>query len=125
MTWALEGIRLLDFTFAVAGAWGTRYLAALGAEVIKIEWADIRGLGGSPPYLSPPGEDADPTVVPNSRNRSAFFADVNPGKLGITLNMRHPRARELFARLLRVSDGVMENFRAGTLERWGSSFATL
>src|SRR5262245_1561727 len=119
MTAALQGIRLLDFTFAVAGAWGTKYLAAFGAEVIKIEWEDIRGLGGTPPYLSPPGENADPMAVPNSRNRSAFFADTNAGKRGIALNMRHPQGRELFARLVRVSDGVMENFRAGTLARWG------
>src|SRR5438874_1928130 len=121
MTRALEGIRLLDLTSAIAGPWGTKYLAAFGAEVIKLEWRDTRAEGGTPPFLSPPGENADPIARPGSLNRSAVFADTNAGKRGITLNMRHPEGKALFVRLLRVSDGVMVNFRAGTLIGLGFS----
>jgi crotonobetainyl-CoA:carnitine CoA-transferase CaiB-like acyl-CoA transferase len=123
MTEALAGIRLLDFTWLMAGAFGPKYLAAFGAEVIRIEWKDkIDFLRYGAPFLSPPGEKADPMTRPNSLNRASFFNDINSGKRGITLNMHKRRGKELFAELLRVSDGVMDNFTPTTLARWGFSF---
>src|SRR5438105_5643970 len=120
MTEALAGIRLLDFTWLMAGAWGPKYLAAFGAEVIRIEWRDkVDFLRYNGPFLVPPGETADPLDRPESLNRSGFFNDINAGKRGITLNMHDWRGKELFARLLRLSDGVMDNFTPTTLARWG------
>src|SRR5262245_7217304 len=126
MTEALTGIRLLDFTWLIAGAWGPKYLAAFGAEVIRIEWRGrIDFLGPALPVHVPVGQSGDPLQRPDSLNRGGTFNDVNTGKRGITLNMHDPRGKELFARLLGVSDGVLENFTPTTLARWGFPYARM
>ncbi|MDP6493999.1 MAG: CoA transferase, partial [Dehalococcoidia bacterium] len=111
---ALEGIRVLDFTWVRAGPWCNRWLGALGAEVIKVEWPqspNTRGIGGQPV----PG--FEPTL-----NTSGHFSDNNANKLSITLNTRTERGFDLVKRLVSVSDIVIENFASGVLEKWGLGY---
>ena len=111
---ALDGIRVLDFTWVRAGPWCNRWLGALGAEVIKVEWPqspNTRGIGGQPV----PG--FEPTL-----NTSGHFSDTNANKLSITLNTRTPRGQDLVRQLVSVSDIVIENFAYGVLDRWGLGY---
>src|SRR5205823_1546644 len=110
MTLALRGVRVLDFLWAGAGAWGSRYLASYGAEVIRIEWKghpDRMRYG--PPYWPMP-DGSLPQTMADKGNRGAHFQNVNPGKYSIGLNMRHPEGKALFRRLLPLADVVADNF---------------
>ncbi len=106
---ALEGIHVLDFTWVAVGPITTKYFADNGADVIKIESAThIDVLRAAPPYA-----DAKFGV-----NRSQFFADYNTSKKGVTLNLSHPRARELVMRLVPWADVVVENFTPKVMRAW-------
>jgi len=113
---ALSHIRICDFTGQLAGAGATRTLAAFGAEVIRIEdrltegsWDILRGNG--------------PFVDERRGNElGGAFNNHNVGKLGISLNMRLPNAKEILTKLIKISDVVTENFSAGVLDRWGFSY---
>jgi benzylsuccinate CoA-transferase BbsF subunit len=113
----LEGVRILDFTWAWAGPHGTLLLAMLGAEVIKVEsrqrldHARVRSLMTGPVLASP--------------DHSTIFSDLNVGKLGITLVLKQPRAVEIARRLARICDVVTANMRPGTLERLGLGYEDL
>ncbi|RYI20887.1 MAG: CoA transferase, partial [Acetobacteraceae bacterium] len=116
---ALSGIRICDFTGQLAGAGATRWLAAFGAEVIRIEdpvrngqWDILRGM---PPFKA--GQ--------NGLDQGGAFNNHNVGKLGITLNMRTERGKEMLREIIRQSDCVTENFAAGVLERWGFDYDAL
>ena len=114
---ALAGVRVVDFTWVRAGPWATRWLGALGAEVIKVEWPDSeRGRGEG--IATPPGYEV-------GLNTSGNFNDTNPNKLGITLNLRSPKGLELIKRLISMSDVVMENFSARVLGSWGLGYDEL
>jgi crotonobetainyl-CoA:carnitine CoA-transferase CaiB-like acyl-CoA transferase len=116
---ALSHIRVCDFTGQLAGAGATRTLAAFGAQVIKIEdpvtegrWDILRGM--------------EPFV--DDRRGGEFgggFQNHNVEKLGITLNLRTERGRELLAELIRSSDVVTENFAAGVLAHLGFPYARM
>lgn len=110
---ALSGIRVLDFSWIVAGPTCTRILAEFGAEVIKVESRDVRDMvRGGPAAGGRPGT-----------NLSGMFNNLNRNKLGVTLNVVHPTGHELVRRLISISDVVVENFSAGTLEeRWGLGY---
>jgi crotonobetainyl-CoA:carnitine CoA-transferase CaiB-like acyl-CoA transferase len=116
---ALGHIRICDFTGQLAGAGATKYLAAFGAEVIRIEDPVTGGrwdiLRGAPPFKD---ERRGPEF-------GSGFNNHNVDKLGITLNLRTERGKELLAELVRRSDAVTENFAAGVLERWGFGFERL
>ena len=107
---ALEGIRVVDFSWIVAGPTCTRILGDFGAEVIRIEFEQTMDYirGAYAPGASP--------------NASGFFNDLNRNKLGVTLNVMHPRGMELLQELISVSDIVVENFSATVLERWGLDY---
>jgi crotonobetainyl-CoA:carnitine CoA-transferase CaiB-like acyl-CoA transferase len=116
---ALSHIRVCDFTGQLAGAGATRQLAALGAQVIRIEdpvnegrWDVLRG--------NPPFKDER-----RGRELGGAFNNHNVGKLGVTLNVRTPRGKELLRKLVAVCDVVAENFAAGVLERWGFGYEVL
>jgi crotonobetainyl-CoA:carnitine CoA-transferase CaiB-like acyl-CoA transferase len=114
---ALSGIRVLDFTWVRAGPWCTRWLGALGAEVIKVEWPEnpsTRGIGRPVP-VPVPGFDA-------TLNNNGHFSDTNANKLSITLNTRTPRGIDLIKKLVSISDLVIENFAYGVLEKWGLGY---
>jgi crotonobetainyl-CoA:carnitine CoA-transferase CaiB-like acyl-CoA transferase len=115
----LSGFRICDFTGQLAGAGATRFLAAFGAQVIRIEDPVRQGqwdiLRGAPPFS-------------DERRGIEFgsgFQNHNVNKLGITLNLRTERGRELLRSLVRVSDVVAENFAAGVLERLGFGYDNL
>lgn len=115
----LAGIRICDFTGQLAGAGATRWLAAFGAEVIRIEdpvrkgaWDILRGM---PPFV----DDR------RGLEYGGAFNNHNAGKLGITLNLRDPRAKDMLVEIIRQSDCVTENFAAGVLERWGFDYAAM
>jgi crotonobetainyl-CoA:carnitine CoA-transferase CaiB-like acyl-CoA transferase len=116
----LSDLTVLDLTVALAGPVATLLLAGLGARVIKIE----NPAGGDPsrenaPYFGLGGvklarERADDISV------TAFNRLRN--KLGVTLNLKHPRAREIFADLARKADLVVENYTPGTLDELGVGY---
>jgi benzylsuccinate CoA-transferase BbsF subunit len=116
---ALEHIRICDFTGQLAGAGATRWLAAFGAQVIRIEDPTNEGrwdiLRGTEPYV----DDRRGIEL------GGGFQNHNVEKLGITLNVKHPRGKELLRELVRVSDVVSENFAAGVLDRWGFGYEQL
>ncbi len=119
MTDPLSRFRICDFTGQLAGAGATRFLAAFGAQVIRIEDPVKQGqwdiLRGSPPFR-------------DDRRGIEFgtgFQNHNVNKLGITLNLRTERGRELLRDLVRVSDVVAENFAFGVLERLGFGYDAL
>jgi formyl-CoA transferase len=107
----LVGLRVLDIATMIAAPFSAALLADCGAEVIKIEL---------------PG-DGDPlrNVAPMNQQRSLYWSVLGRNKCSVTLDLRVPRGRELFLALVKRSDVVLENFRPGTLERWGLSYDTL
>jgi crotonobetainyl-CoA:carnitine CoA-transferase CaiB-like acyl-CoA transferase len=119
---SLKGVRILDFFWAGAGAWASRYLAAYGAEVIRLEWKgnpDPLRHGG--PFWPMP-DGSQPATREDQSDRSAHFQNLNAGKFDISLNMRHPKGKELFRRLLPHGDVVTDNFTAPTMASWGFAY---
>ena len=119
MTGALAGIRICDFTGQLAGAGATKWLAAFGAEVIRIEDPTNQGgwdiLRRVPPFID---ERRGPDF-------GGGFNNHNVGKLGVTLNLRTDKGKELLAAIVERSDVVTENFAAGVLARWGFGYERL
>jgi CoA:oxalate CoA-transferase len=104
----LAGVRVLDFTHALAGPFGTMALADLGAEVIKVERPQLteatRGLG---PFVN---------------GRSTYRFSLDRGKRGIQLDLKHPQGRDLALRLAERSDVLTENFTPGTMDGLGLGY---
>ncbi len=107
----LSGILVLDLSRVLAGPYCTMVLADLGARVIKVE---ATGAG-----------DDSRAYGPHINGKSAYFMSVNRGKESIALNLKAPSDRTIFERLLARADVVVENFRAGTMERLGYGFEAL
>jgi crotonobetainyl-CoA:carnitine CoA-transferase CaiB-like acyl-CoA transferase len=121
----LQGVRILDLTWLLAGAGGPRLLASLGAEVIRLEWRDkLDFLRHSPPVIPVEGETQVRTQT-QSVNRGGLFNDNNPGKRSFSLNMAHPKGKELFKRLLGLSDVIVESYRADAMTKWGLGYDVL
>jgi crotonobetainyl-CoA:carnitine CoA-transferase CaiB-like acyl-CoA transferase len=97
----LEGIRILDFTWVVAGPTATRLLADLGAEVIKVERGDSLDFGD---------------------RRGGFTGGLNRGKLGTVINLADPRGLDLTRRLVEQVDVVIDNFSARVMRNWGLDY---
>ena len=116
---ALHGVRIVDFTHWAVGPIGTRALANLGAEIIKVQ--PPGEYGGTGPGSDKKGQqEANASGgVTGGFSRGLGHNSANVGKLSTTINVRHPKGLELIERLVRKSDGIMENFTAGVLERWG------
>lgn len=110
---ALEGIRVIDLTRAMAGPYCTMMLADLGADVIKIErpGSGDESRGWGPPFVGPPAE--------NAPGESAYFLSVNRNKRSITLNLKSEQGLEIVQRLISKSDILVENFRTGVLDKMG------
>jgi len=113
---ALEGVRILDFSWVITGPLATKYLANMGATVVKVEYP--RHVDLTRHY--PPFTDGIQGI-----NRSATFAKYNDGKYGMKLNLKHPRSMEVVEKLVRWADVVLENFTPGTMERLGLSYEDL
>jgi len=115
MTDLLAGIRVLDLTNVLAGPFCCHQLVHFGADVIKIE---APGRGDLARQL---GADADL----NAKNMGVSFLAQNAGKKSVTLNLKDPRGRDLFLKLVESADVVVENFRPGVMQRLDLSFETL
>jgi crotonobetainyl-CoA:carnitine CoA-transferase CaiB-like acyl-CoA transferase len=111
VTFPLQGVRVLELGQIIAGTYGNQVLSDLGAEVIKIE---------------PPEGDLGriPSVAPY-KGISTLFLTFNRNKKSVVLNLKTAAGRELFYELVKVSDVVIDNFRAGVLDRLKIDYATL
>src|SRR4051794_27355920 len=111
MPGALDGIRVLDLTRALAGPYCTMMLGDMGAEVIKVEMPgtgdETRGWGSPADFIN--GE-------------SSYFMSVNRNKRGIALDLKRPAAREVLHKIVAASDVLVENFRPGTMDRLGFGY---
>ena len=113
---ALAGLTVLDVTQVMAGPFCAMQLADLGADVIKVE---------------PPGGDStrrwgsDGAGTDSAGTESAGFNAVNRGKRGIVLNLKSPAAQEVFRRLARHADIVIENYRPGVMAEFGLDYPRL
>ncbi len=112
----LEGIKVLDFCWVVAGPMTTKYLAEYGATVVRVE------SNKRPETLRKAAPYKDGI---SGLNRSGYFSNNNPNKYGISIDMRHPRAQELVLRMVHWADLVTENFTPGTMESWGLGYTQL
>ena len=112
----LDGLKVLDFCWVAVGPMTTKYLAEYGATVLRVE------SGKRPETLRRAGPFAGGE---SGINRSGYFANYNANKLGLSIDMGHPRASELILRIARWADVVTENFTPGTLERWGLGYDQL
>jgi crotonobetainyl-CoA:carnitine CoA-transferase CaiB-like acyl-CoA transferase len=111
MTGALDGIRILDFTRYQQGPYATVMLGDMGADVIKIEDPDS-GDYGRRLWREPDGF-------------SGFWEALDRGKKSVCVDLTQPGASEIILRLSDTADVVVENFRPGTMEKWGLGFDTL
>jgi formyl-CoA transferase len=107
---ALTGIRVVDLTNNQAGPSCGQMLAWLGADVIKVEEP---GKGDVARYSQRDRPDAD----------ALFFLSFNANKRSLTLNLKHPRGREVFRTLLKTADVLLENFGPGVIDRLGFGYA--
>lgn len=113
----LDGIRIVDFTWAWAGPYTTLLLALLGAEVIKVEsrkrldHTRLRSLMTGPTMGGP--------------DKSTVFHDINLNKLSLTLDLTKPRAIEIIKELVKKADVVIQNMRPGVMDRLGLGYEAL
>ncbi|MEZ5815642.1 MAG: CoA transferase [Hyphomicrobiaceae bacterium] len=114
---ALDGIRVVDFSWVRAGPWATRWLGALGAEIIKIEWPENER-GRLPSSTTPHRMEVN-------LNTSGNFNDTNVNKKSLTLNVRSEKGLAIAKRLIAVSDIVIENFSSRVLQKWGLGYDEL
>ncbi|MEM2996701.1 MAG: CaiB/BaiF CoA-transferase family protein [Candidatus Bathyarchaeia archaeon] len=108
----LGDIRVLDLTHVWFGPWCTLMLSELGAEVIKIE----------PPWGA---LDRIPEIGPMYWGASPTFHHFNLNKKDLAVNLKHPKGQEIFRRLVKISDVVVENFTPGTMEKLGLGYEEL
>lgn len=114
---AMHGIKVIDLTRIVSGPYCTYQLALMGADCIKIEQPD----GGDPVRRSAAGSNA----YYRERNMATNFLPQNSNKKSITLDLRKPEGREVFLRLVKDADVVVENFRAGVMKKLGVDYESL
>src|SRR3954471_16747837 len=108
----LHGITILEFTRVMSGPYCTMLLADMGARVIKIEHP-VRG------------DDTRAWGPPFVHGESAYYLSINRNKESVALDFKHPDGRALLDRLLANADVLVENFRAGTLDRQGLGYRDL
>ncbi|EPJ84653.1 CAIB/BAIF family protein [Pseudomonas sp. CFII64] len=116
---ALTGYRVLDLSRVLAGPWCGQTLADLGAEVIKIERPgagdDTRGWG--PPWMG--DENDEPT------REASYYQSTNRGKLSVALNLASVEGQEMVRALAASCDVLIENYKAGSLAKYGLDYASL
>ncbi|MEM1130633.1 MAG: CoA transferase [Pseudomonadota bacterium] len=107
---ALDGVRVIDLTRILGGPFGTQWLGDHGAEVIKVEppqGDDVRAWG--PPFDDEVGA-------------ASYFLGINRNKRGAALDLRQDAGKEALFRLLESADVLIENFKPGSMEKWGMGF---
>ncbi|MBN8908523.1 MAG: CoA transferase, partial [Rhodospirillales bacterium] len=131
--WPLAGVKVIDLAWLLASGGAGRYLAAHGADVIKVEHSSrpdaMRwGVGGSPLGGRAEREAAQgplATPAPTSPNRSGVFNEIHAGKRSIGLDLKTPEGREVLLALVAEADVVLSGFSPGALDRMGLSFDVL
>ncbi|MEG2433788.1 MAG: CaiB/BaiF CoA-transferase family protein, partial [Acinetobacter sp.] len=116
---ALEGIRVLDLSRVLAGPWCGQILADLGAEVIKVErpkTGDDTRMWGPPWMKNDQGE--------NTRE-AAYYQSANRNKMSVAIDISTPEGQELVKALAADSDVVIENYKAGSLKKYGLDYESL
>jgi len=114
-TKALEGIRVADFSWAVAGPLTSRFLSDFGAQVIKIEsMTKVDPLRTGTPFRDK-----------SSINGSAFFANFNRGKYSLGLDLRTREGVEFAKKVISICDVVVENYTPGVMDQWGLGYEDL
>jgi crotonobetainyl-CoA:carnitine CoA-transferase CaiB-like acyl-CoA transferase len=125
----LQGVRIVDFSWFLASAGGTRVLAAMGAESLKIEWKDNPDTRLA--AMAPVGghEARDNATAPikgvTDPDMGGQFNNKNSGKRGMSLNIRTPEGMEIVRRLIAQADVVAEGFSPGVMERLGLGYEVL
>src|SRR6266851_5710085 len=112
MPGALDGLKVIDLSRVLGGPYCGQMLADHGAEVIKVEppqGDETRGWG--PPF--------------DQEGISAYFAGINRNKRNIALDLSKPAGRGILLKLLGYADVLIENFKTGTMEKWGIGYDTL
>ncbi|MRG84902.1 CaiB/BaiF CoA transferase family protein [Salinibacillus xinjiangensis] len=107
----LEDIKVLDLSRVYAGPGGSMILGDLGADVVRIE--------------SPGGTDSMRDWTPIIDGESTYYMCANRNKQSITLNLKHEKGKEIFLKLVKNADVVLENFKTGTLNRMGLGYDEL
>lgn len=107
----LQGVRIVDLGTMIAAPYGASLLADFGADVIKVE---LPGTG-----------DSSRALTPHIEGVSVRWTGLNRNKRCITLDLKADAGRDVFLKLVAKSDIIMENFRPGTLDRWGLDYETL
>ena len=107
----LKGIRVIDYSHFLAGPYMGRCLAALGAEVIKVERPTMGDAGRAHPFFV--------------NGQSGYFLQQNMGKQGLCVNLKDPRGLEMMHKLTDTADVFLENYRPGALDRLGLGYAEL
>ena len=108
ITHALDGIKVLDLTRVLGGPYSTQILADHGAEVIKVEsnlGDEVRGWG--PPFVN---------------DMASYFINVNRNKRSVAIDLTKPEGKSIILQLLNTSDILIENFKTGTMEKWGLGY---
>ncbi len=108
----LSGIKVLDLCRVVSGPFATMHLGDLGADVVKIE--DPRS-----------GDESRRYGPPFINGESAYFLSVNRNKRSCTIDLKSPAGRDVAIALAGVADVVIDNFRPGTLDKWGLGYESL
>jgi formyl-CoA transferase len=107
----LEGIRILDLSTVIAAPFGATLLADFGADVIKVE---MPGVG-----------DPLRNLGPYYEGEGLRWPGIARNKKSLTLDLRQEEGKEILRKLVKESDMVIENFRTGTLEKWGVGYEAL
>ena len=115
-TGALAGVKVVDLSRVLAGPYATQILGDHGADIIKVE----PPMGDETRAWGPPFRDDGAT-----RGPSAYYTNINRNKRGMALDLTKAEAREVVFRLLADADVLVENFKIGTMERWGMGFDAL
>lgn len=114
-TGPLKGVRVVDLTQALAGPFCTMLLADLGADVIKVE----------PPHGDIPRFGGPFTIDDEEHAYGGYFGSINRNKRGVVLDLKDDHGREQLMELLGSADVLVENFRAGVMDRLGLSYETI
>jgi benzylsuccinate CoA-transferase BbsF subunit len=108
-----KGLKVLDFTWVVAGPWVVKYLADHGAEIVHVESSLHPDLARA----APPFKDKVVTI-----DNSAYFANYHCNQYGLSINMKHPKAMPVIKKLIAWADVVADNFTPGAMEKWGLGY---
>ncbi|HUH83219.1 MAG TPA: CoA transferase, partial [Stellaceae bacterium] len=106
---ALAGVKVIDLSRVLGGPYCTQMLGDHGADVIKVE--------------PPQGDETRGWGPPFQGDAASYYIGVNRNKRGIALDLAKPEGRDVLFRLLAKADVLIENFKTGTMERWGMGYA--